>query len=99
MYDRKIDNETEHREKSHATICVLILLYMCPQTTRYASSFYLMCPHTTIYVHGQKATDVMHYMTFGSHRPGAGLRPTGLTSIFCLPEKNLRVKLAVKQSK
>jgi len=39
-------------------ICVLILLYMCPHTTAYVSSYcykcvlilLYMCPHTTIYV-------------------------------------------------
>jgi hypothetical protein len=27
----------------HATICVLILLYMCPYTTIYASSYFYIC--------------------------------------------------------
>ncbi len=42
----------------HTTICVLMLLYVCPRTTVYVSSYYYicvpiplyMCPHTTIYV-------------------------------------------------
>jgi hypothetical protein len=33
---------------SYYCICVLILLYMCPHTTVYVSSYYYMCPHTTI---------------------------------------------------
>ena len=43
---------------SYYYMCVLILLYMCPNTTIYVSSYYYirvpilinMCPHTTIYV-------------------------------------------------
>jgi hypothetical protein len=42
----------------HAAMCVLVLLYMCPHTAIYVSSYcYIcvlillyMCPHTTIYV-------------------------------------------------
>jgi hypothetical protein len=30
--------------------CVLILLYMCPHTIIYVSSYYFMCPHTPTYV-------------------------------------------------
>jgi hypothetical protein len=83
--------------KSHATIYVSSYYYICVLKQIDMRPHSTLCgPHTTIYVHGQKATAVMHYMTFGSHRPGAGLRPTGLTSIFCLPENNLKVKLAVK---
>ena len=40
------------------TMCVLILLYMCPRTTTYVSAYYFscvlillhMCPHASIYV-------------------------------------------------
>jgi hypothetical protein len=43
---------------SYYLTCVLILLYICPNTTIYVSSYYhicvlillYMCPHTTIYV-------------------------------------------------
>jgi hypothetical protein len=31
-------------------LCVLILLYMCPHTTIYVSSYYFMCPHNSIYL-------------------------------------------------
>jgi hypothetical protein len=34
----------------HATICVLILLYMCPHNTTFVSSYDYMCPHATICV-------------------------------------------------
>ena len=35
---------------SDCYICVLILLYMCPHTTIYVSSYCNMCPYTTIHV-------------------------------------------------
>ena len=34
--------------RPHTTVCVLILLYVCPPTTLYLSSYYCLCPHTTV---------------------------------------------------
>jgi len=35
---------------AYCYICVLILLYMCPHTPIYVSSYYYMCPHTTTHM-------------------------------------------------
>ncbi len=34
----------------YTTICVRILLYMCPHATIYGIILPYMCPHTTVYV-------------------------------------------------
>ncbi len=62
------------------TICVFILLYVCPHTTIYVSSDYYicvlillyMCPHTTIYVSS--------FYCIEAHHGAAGTRFTCFTS-------------------
>jgi hypothetical protein len=39
--------------------CVLILLYMCPHTTKCMSSYYYMCPHTAMCVSSYYYTCVL----------------------------------------
>ena len=53
---------------AYATVCVLILLYMCPHSATHVSSCYSMCPHTAIYVSSVAANMPGHiYSSMRTH--------------------------------